>query len=291
MAIGATRGKKRLARYLKPLIEQSGLQVDDLVRQVRCSRPTIFRLLSGDSLPGWPVVLAVLGLVGATDEQRTQALKLWEIADVPTSAVSFAKALPVAYRRFRLDEMEADIERTLDTAVIPGMLQTRSYTEALALRNRFKDNPEEWNKAAPAERHERQALLSREDRPLRLISLIDESALRRVVGSPAVMVEQLDRLVAAGEGGAVSIRVIPFSAGPYPASAGSMTLFSYDGEDRPEVGFTEQLSGLKPVDDAADVDKMIAMWEQALSLAVDESGSAALIAAVRGELSGVAQEQ
>ncbi|MFC5287641.1 DUF397 domain-containing protein [Actinokineospora guangxiensis] len=214
----------------EPLIEQSGLQVDDLVRQVRCPRPTIFRLLSGDALPGWPVVLAVLGLVGATDEQRTQALTLWEIADVPTSAVSFAKALPVAYRRFRLDEMEADVERTLDTAVIPGMLQTRPYTEALALRNHIRDNPEEWNKAAPAERHERQALRSREDRPLRLVSLIDESALRRVVGGSAVMVEQLDRLLAAGRDHATTVRVIPFSAGPYPASAGSMTLFYYDGE-------------------------------------------------------------
>jgi hypothetical protein len=167
MAVGATRGKKRLARYLKPLIEQADLQVDDLVQQVRCSRPTIFRLLSGDALPGWPVVLAVLGL----------------------------------------------------------------------------------------------------------------------------MVEQLDRLLAAGREPAVTIRVIPFSAGPYPASAGSMTLFSYDGEDRPELGFTEQLSGLKPVDQAADVDRMIAMWEQAQSFALDESGSAALIAAVRGEHSGVAQEQ
>src|SRR5687767_12366592 len=127
MAIGSTRGKRRLGRHIRPILERSGLKVDEVVKASRVSRPTIVRMLSGDALARWPTLAMVLDVIGATPEEKTRALQLWEVADVDPYAIEHARDLPSGYKRFRMDELEAVRERSLDPALITGLLQTAGY--------------------------------------------------------------------------------------------------------------------------------------------------------------------
>lgn len=64
-------------------------------------------------------------------------------------------------------------------------------------------------------RKERQTVLEG-DRCPALNMVIAEGALRQQVGSPAVMAEQVQKLIELSEQGGATVRVLPFSAGSHP---------------------------------------------------------------------------
>ncbi|QTR05621.1 helix-turn-helix domain-containing protein [Saccharothrix algeriensis] len=163
MADGTTRGKRRLARFIKQLQEKSGLTAEEIARRTRVSRPTVTRLLAGTHLARWPSVSVILDELGAAPEQKTFLLQMWEVADVDNATIEHAAALPVKYRRFRMDELEAHRERTLDVVYVPGMLQTAAYAEAVARASHRLVIGDSWDRTAAAERLTRQQLLDREE--------------------------------------------------------------------------------------------------------------------------------
>ncbi|MCC8248160.1 helix-turn-helix domain-containing protein [Saccharothrix luteola] len=285
MAIGSTRGKRRLGRHIRPILDRSGLKVDDVVKQSRVSRPTITRMLSGEALARWPALAMVLDVIGATPEEKTHALQLWEVADVDPSAIEHARDLPANYKRLRMDELEAVRERTLDSALIPGLLQTAGYAEALARAARRRIIGDSWDAHAAAERSDRQAALTREN-PVEYQALIDEGALHRLVGGPEVMADQLDHLVEMAGRPNVTIQVLSHAAGAYGAQVGAMFLLDFDQSDEPRAAYVEALTGMIPVDDE-EAEVLSAVWDDAARLALTAEDSVGLIRAVRQRL-GVA---
>jgi Domain of unknown function (DUF5753) len=63
------------------------------------------------------------------------------------------------------------------------------------------------------------------DGPAESTFLLDEGALRRVVGGPSLMAEQLRHIAEVAEHPNVTVRVIPFRAGPYPGLVGSSSYY------------------------------------------------------------------
>jgi alpha-mannosidase len=119
--------------------------------------------------------------------------------------------------------------------LIPGLLQTREYAHAV-----FRCGRPGWPDAE-IEQHvqrrlERQQILERDDPPM-LIAVVDEGALRRPVGGPTVMFEQLGRLLELAARPKVVLQVVPTDAGPHPGTAGPMVLASFD--DRPDVAYLD----------------------------------------------------
>lgn len=209
------------------------MRIEQVAKEARCSRQTVSRLFSGDNLPRFYLFTTLLGVIGATGEERERALELWEIADATSVTIEHASDLPPTYMRFRLDEGEAVLERTLDTVIIPGMLQTPAYAKAISLANQAnrKWTSDTW----VSERRDRQALLDREDQPLQLHALIDEVTIRRMVGGRKVMAEQLDHLIEMRSRPNVAIQVIPLTAGAYGAMSGPLFLLGFPEEDRKSV--------------------------------------------------------
>ncbi|MEV8438862.1 helix-turn-helix transcriptional regulator [Actinosynnema sp. NPDC051121] len=282
MAIGSTRGKRRLGRHIRPILERSGLKVDEVVKVSRVSRPTIVRMLSGDALARWPTLAMVLDVIGATPEEKTRALQLWEVADVDPSVIGHARDLPSGYKRFRMDELEAVRERSLDPMLVTGLLQTAGYAEAVARATSRRIIGDNWDEHAAAERSERQELLSRE-KPLEFHAVVDEAALRRLVGGVEVMRGQLDHLVAMAELPNVTIQVLPYSRGAYEAQAGGLHLLEFAESDEPLAAYVEALTGLAPVEDE-DAEVLSAVWDDAARLALTAEESVSLIRAVRDAL-------
>ncbi|MFJ6670225.1 helix-turn-helix domain-containing protein [Actinosynnema sp. NPDC091369] len=282
MAIGSTRGKRRLGRHIRPILDRSGLKVDEVVKQSRVSRPTITRMLSGEALARWPALSMVLDVIGATPEEKTRALQLWEVADVDPYAIEHARDLPAGYKRFRMDELEAVRERTLDSALVPGLLQTAGYAEAVARATHRQIIGDSWDSQAAAERLDRQGALTRAN-PIEYHALIDETALHRLVGGAEVMREQLDHLVAMADRPNVTIRVLPYSVGAYGAQAGAVFLLDFAESDEPRAAYVEALTGMVPVEDE-EAEVLSAVWDDAARLALAEEGSVSLIRAVRDAL-------
>lgn len=83
---------------------------------------------------------------------------------------------------------------TWQPALIPGLLQTPEYARAILTSWRL--NTDEDIEAKLAARTGRQAILDSDDPP-DLCALLDESVLRRCIGSAAIMAGQLEHLAQA----------------------------------------------------------------------------------------------
>lgn len=68
-------------------------------------------------------------------------------------------------------------------------------------------------------------------------ALLDEAVLRRVVGGPEVMAEQLRHIVKLAESGRVRAHVLPFGLGVHPLMQSMLTLLKF--EDQPPVAYSE----------------------------------------------------
>jgi transcriptional regulator with XRE-family HTH domain len=127
-------------------------------------------------------------------------------------------------------ERTAHTLRLWSPLLVPGLLQTEAYARAVFLATGMDDD-------AAAEhvtvRLERQAILDQAHPPV-VVTVLDEPVLRRLIGSPAVMAEQLEHLadLAAGRVG-ITIQVLPSDTGANAGLSGAFDLASGDGT--PEV--------------------------------------------------------
>lgn len=138
---------------------------------------------------------------------------------------AYRGVLPPAYRDFISLESGASAMRTLETSVVPGLLQTPEY--ARAVTRAAVDGLEESQLDTLVEvRLARQDVL-RADPPLELSAVLDEAVLRREVGGPEVMARQLRRLCEAAALPHVRLQVLPFTAGAHIGITGPFVIFSF----------------------------------------------------------------
>jgi transcriptional regulator with XRE-family HTH domain len=277
MVVGTTRGKRRLGRFVKPIRVRSGRKPDEIAALAVCSKQTVYRLESGDALPSLHRFTTVLEVIGATDDERRRALQLWEIADSDPAMIAHAGDLPVRYRRFRMDECEAIRERTLDTVIVPGMLQTADYAAEINRAARTRTNRPASDALAAAERRDRQSLLFRANHPLVLHSLIDEGVLRRMIGGPGVLAAQLEHLLAMAEEPNITVQIVPFTFGAYGAMSGPITIFTFPEDGEPESAYLEYVSGGETLEDEADVAGLASVWQEICAAAPTPEESARII--------------
>lgn len=60
-----------------------------------------------------------------------------------------------------------------------------------------------------------------------LFVMIDEGALRREVGSPEILAEQLGQVLVIAQGPKVSLQVVPASAGAHPGLSGPFVIAGF----------------------------------------------------------------
>jgi hypothetical protein len=119
-----------------------------------------------------------------------------------------------------------------------------------------------------------------------LHALVDEAAIRRVMGGSDVMVGELRYLLAAMKRPNVTLHVIPFEAGAYGTMAGGVTILTFDDEEEPDVVYLEYPRGGEWIENDEDVEKFSIMLEDTRALALSVEESTALIKAQLRKLEG-----
>ncbi|MEV5570776.1 helix-turn-helix transcriptional regulator [Spirillospora sp. NPDC052269] len=133
--------------------------------------------------------------------------------------------------------------RAFRSTMIPGLLQTEEYANALT--GQFVESPEEREVIVEVGVRRRDEILGRDDPP-RLTMVVDEAVLRRRVGAPSdpgVMPRQLRHILDLLDRSLVSVRVIPFSAGAHSGMAGDFTILRFDDARLDDVLFQETVGG------------------------------------------------
>jgi hypothetical protein len=158
-----------------------------------------------------------------------------------------------------------------------GLVQTRAYAEAL-MHNKYALLLDEDEIAARIElRLERQAALTRQDHPLTARFILDEAILRRVIGGPDVMADQLRHLADLADHPNVTVQVVPFSHGTHPEATGAFSILAFGEPDDPGVVYLEGRNGAEYIDDDAEVEDHATLFDQLSDLALDPAATATLI--------------
>ncbi|GAA1428223.1 helix-turn-helix transcriptional regulator [Streptomyces thermospinosisporus] len=146
-------------------------------------------------------------------------------------------AVPDYFESARRLEQQAVMIREFALSFVPGILQTERYARAV-LSTSFPPASEEERDRLVVTRLERAKILDDPVTPV-VWALLDEAVLRRRIGGPGVMEEQLNHLVRLAEIGRIRVHVLPFALGVHPLLSNMLTLMWF--EDQPPVAYGEGL--------------------------------------------------
>ncbi|MGR8010473.1 helix-turn-helix domain-containing protein [Streptomyces hypolithicus] len=176
-------------------------------------------------------------------------------------------------------EQQATEIRQYGASLVPGLLQTDAYARAVFRAHSPNHRPEELDRLV-VNRMERARLLADSLKPTAW-TLLDEAALRREIGGPQVMAEQLHKIAAMAESGRLRLHVIPFAVGAHALIESMLYLLSF--VDAAPVAYVEGLHTGHLLDDPALVGACQTAYALALSDAASHQESLALVRAIAEE--------
>lgn len=238
---GPTMVRRQLAAELRRLRELAHRTVTEVAADLGWSESKLSRIETANTGIRASDLQRLLAAYGTTAAERKRLVALAGQARQRAWWEAYGDALPDAYETYIGFEAEASSIFTYQAQVIPGLLQTAEYANAIMLAGQFWDNPEAMGQRV-AVRMARQAVLTRQPPP-DLHAVLDEAALTRPIGGPDVLRRQMLRLVELGERPMITIQVLPFTAGAHRGLAGSFVVLEFAGTSEPSLVYSEGMTG------------------------------------------------
>lgn len=248
--------RRRLARELRRLREAKDLKLSVAAKQAGVPQSTLSNIESAEARRIKPRDIdALADLYDAPNDVREA---LHELARESKEQGWWSKYRDVFGGNALPDfEVEASMIRTYEAQVVPGLLQTPAYSEAVFRGGRAYTDDEV--KRHVDARLRRQQILSRH-RPPHLWAVIDEAALRRELDDPQIMQDQLQHLINFATHHNVDIQVLPFSAGMHAGLAGSFLILDFPGEVDPSIVYTETATDSLFIQEAESVQRFVTIF-------------------------------
>lgn len=275
-----------LRSELVRLRKERGLTQEQVAGNLEWSASKLIRVEGGHSSITKVDLDALLGRYGVTSESQRERLQaLNRGAKEAAWWEAYRNDVPAPYLNYVGYEAGAAFIRQFPGTVVPGLLQTPQYAEALTA---ISVTPV---RVAPVVklRMQRQAELAKRESPPRQYYVLDEAVIRRRIGiqqDPAIMPNQLLHIVSrAREDDRVTVRVIPFSQGAHVGLSGPFTLLEFDG-GLPDVLYLDagrEIIGIVSSDDR--VSEYADRFEQLLETALPAEESLEFIRVAAEEMS------
>ncbi|MGW4875676.1 helix-turn-helix domain-containing protein [Streptomyces sp. NPDC004262] len=281
MAERTTTRRRQLGAMMRKLRARKGLTLEEAGELVGVSKATVSRYETQAGPVKWIVIDALCREYGATEAERQAVVGLAKDAKQQGWWSSFADSIPESMNLLLTLEDEAVSESHFSCVYVPGLLQTRAYCTALQRANEVPLDSVEIDRLVDI-RMKRQDILGR-TRPLRLWAILDESVIRRVVGSPQIMKEQLGRLLEANESPHITLQVLPFSKGAHAAALGSFVMIG-GTEPTLDVVYVDFHTGSLFLEKDKELDRYRLAFEYLRAQALDMEASSSMIERARKEL-------
>ncbi|MCX5333799.1 helix-turn-helix transcriptional regulator [Streptomyces sp. NBC_00140] len=276
-----TTRRRQLGAMMRKLRARKGLTLEEAGGLVGVSKATVSRYETQAGPVKWIVIDALCREYGATEAERKAIVGLAKDAKQQGWWSTFADSIPESMNLLLTLENEAVGENHFACVYVPGLLQTRAYSTALQKANEVPLEPTEIERLVDI-RMKRQEILAR-PKPLRLWAILDESVIRRVVGSPQIMKEQLDRLLEANESPHITLQVLPFSKGAHAAALGSFVMIG-GPEPALDVVYVDFHTGSLLLEKEEELERYRLAFEYLRAQALDMEASSTMIHRARKEL-------
>lgn len=269
---GALVRRRQLARILREMRQKAGFTIEAAAPRLDFSPSKLSRIENAHRGVDVHVVRTMMDIFGVGGDRWNEILDLTRAA----GAKGWWRAYGLDDQGYVPLEAEASTVREYTVNYLPGLLQTADYARAL-----FESSMHAGSQAVRendvAVRMIRQNRLRDPENPLTLVAVIEDAAVRRVIGDPDIMCAQLVSLVEAAELDTVTVRVLPADVGAYQGVTGAFTLLSFEGLGEPDIGYVEHPMGSVHIEKAGDVARGRVVFDHLRSLALSPEESAALI--------------
>lgn len=255
-----------LGAELRRMREDTGLTGVQVAAAVGWTQSKFSRVETGRFSASLPELALLLDFYGVAEDVRAELLaRSARRAGVEGAWVVRAGGPRARQASLSVVESRAVALRQFQAAVVPGLLQTPAYARAVSESGGYADVGEMVRRRTSRQR-EYFAVEPQYE------VVLSESVLMGSAASPAVMSDQLARLLDVPEG--VSVRVLPLSNGLAVTPLASFLMFDF-GADRPGVILVESQTADLYLSSPADLAAHDAMFQDltGAALTVDESAS------------------
>lgn len=267
--------RRRLAAELRRLRTAAGVTQQQAAAHLGCTQAKIGRFETAKRSPSVGDVSALLDFYGVDGAEREQLINLARDARKRGWWHSYSDVLPDWYETYVGLEAAAASIHTYESEAIPGLLQTPEYAYAITKATLIHADEAEINRRVEL-RIQRQRRITGED-PLQLWAVIGEPALRRCVGGPDVLREQLEYLLKVIELPHVTVQVMPLDAGAHPAQAGPFVIMRFDTGVDPDLVYLETHVGGLYLEREIELANYVLMMDHLRAHAADPEGSVQMI--------------
>ena len=277
-AASPTVRRRELGARLRGLRLAAGLNADEVAARMEVSAAKISRIETGTRGVSVADLQFLCDLYDASAEDRDRLLRLnrdskrrswWQQHGLPDSVATYTG----------LEDATVSIHQ-YETSLIPGLLQTEAYARALTTEIMFDATSDRVDQIVEA-RLIRQGRLA-ESQPPELWTVLDEAVLRRIVGGPPTMRQQLEHLADRGRAAHVTVQVIPFEAGAHPAMDSAFEILHL--EEVSDVVYIEGLLGHFFLQSPADLIRYRRTFDHLRAIALSPRASEELIRSIASHL-------
>ncbi|MFD7920686.1 helix-turn-helix domain-containing protein [Streptomyces sp. NPDC059740] len=273
--VNPTVRRRRLGQELRRLRELRGMTAEEVAERLLVSQSKISRLENGRRSISQRDVRDLCSVYEVEDHRVVDSLM--QMAKDSRQQGWWHAFGDIPYSVYIGLETEAASLRVYESLLVPGLLQTPGYAEAVIPGAVPELTPEQLEKRIQV-RMRRQERVNAPDAPLRLWVVMDESALRRVVGSHLVMREQLEHLVAVSQLPHVNIQVLPYETGAHAGMSGTFSILEFDDAADSSVVYIEGVTSDLYLEKVNDVQKYTIMYEHLRAQALSAEQSREFIA-------------
>ena len=243
MTMGPTVRRRRLGSELRRLREDHSIKLEEVAERLGVAASTLSRIETGKAPTKSVYLTAMLEMYGVTDPAQRQVLVdmareghrkgWWSVYD---------DVLPTGFGIYVGLEAEAAGLRAFEGEAVQGLFQTPDYARAILREVQVRDTDEQVERLVDL-RMKRQEVLDRNP-PLDVWMILDEAVVRRTIGGPEVMRDQLARLVEESKKPNVTLQVLPFETGSHAGLRGPFSILEFPERADADVAYVESVAGI-----------------------------------------------
>jgi hypothetical protein len=278
-AYGATIAKRRLSRRLAQLRVKSGYTANHVCDVLNWGRGKVGRFEANQ----WkrPEMSDVRDLLRIYDVEDAERDELEELAIKARARAWWREYAQIYDNEFPGFENDASRIRVFMPLVLPGLLQTYEYVEALL---RTAGKPPVWQRAALETRARRQEVLDRTDgNAPALTAVITEASLMYEWGTKTDRRDQIEHLLGMSARKNIQLRIQRFADGPPQGVFSPLNIFDFpDGE--PSLVYVETDYDMQEVSDTSDLKSYTDAFARTVDAALEPGDTAVYLRTLAEQL-------
>jgi transcriptional regulator with XRE-family HTH domain len=232
--------RRRVAREVRRLREERGRTREDIARLLDCGLPKISKLETHRANFNPSELIRVLDYLDAAEPLRLQLIEWNREARHRGLLQEHPEAAPEIRRPYMAFEQDASALQVYEVELVHGLAQTEDYARAVVEAMAPGMADAELRRRVEL-RMARQSLLSGDD-PIDYWLILNEAVIRRAVGGPKVMFDQVVHLLALAKMRNVTLQILPNSAGAHAAMSSPFTILSFGNDEEPPMVYVEDVS-------------------------------------------------